>query len=134
MKKLLSVFAFAGLTALVACGPSAEEIAKKEQATKDSIAAVEKARQDSLDAVMKDQARLDSIATATADSIAAAATASAAAPKAKGTPKKKETPKLTPEEKTSNAMEGRRGGTTPTTPADVKKVEEIKEKMNSRRK
>ena len=133
MKKFLSVFAFAGLTALVACGPSAEEIAKKEQATKDSIAAVEKARQDSLDAAMKDQARLDSIATATADSIAAAATASAA-PKSKGTPKKKEAPKLTPEEKTTNAMEGRRGGTTPTTPADVKKVEETKEKMNSRRK
>ena len=70
MKKTLSIFAFAGITLVSACGPSAEELAKKEQATKDSIAAVEKARQDSLDlAMMKAQMTADSIAQADAAAI-----------------------------------------------------------------
>lgn len=51
MKKLI-LFAVAGMLAFTACGPSAEEIAKKEQATKDSIAAaqaaIEQAKADSI--------------------------------------------------------------------------------------
>ena len=70
MKKTLSIFALAGITLVSACGPSAEELAKKEQATKDSIAAVEKARQDSLDAVMKAQMTADSIAQAEVTALA----------------------------------------------------------------
>lgn len=58
MKKLFSVLVVAGMVAIVACGPSAEEIAAKAKAKADSIAAVVTA--DSLKAV------------ATADSIAAA--------------------------------------------------------------
>jgi len=64
MKKTISIFALAGIAFLTACGPSAEELAKKEQATKDSIAAVEKARQDSLDAANKELAMQDSLAAA----------------------------------------------------------------------
>jgi hypothetical protein len=70
MKKTLSIFAIAGIMLVSACGPSAEELAKKEQATKDSIAAVEKARQDSLDSVMKAQMTADSIAQAEASALA----------------------------------------------------------------
>ena len=134
MKKTLSIFALAGITLVSACGPSAEELAKKEQATKDSIAAVEKARQDSLDAAMKAQMTADSIAQAEA---AALAEAEAEAAKTSKSPKKpvvkKDEPKQTKEEKATNAMEGRRGGATSTSPADAKKVEETKKNMNSRR-
>jgi hypothetical protein len=70
MKKTLSIFALAGITLVSACGPSAEELAKKEQATKDSIAAIEKARQDSLDEVMKAQMTADSISQAEAAALA----------------------------------------------------------------
>ena len=70
MKKTLSIFALAGITLVSACGPSAEELAKKEQATKDSIAAIEKARQDSLDVVMKAQMAADSISQAEAAALA----------------------------------------------------------------
>ena len=96
MKKTITIFALAGITFLSACGPSAEELAKKEQATKDSIAAVEKARQDSLDAANKELAMQDSLAAAAkADSLAAAeATAMAAkGSKPKKTVVKKDEPK-----------------------------------------
>jgi hypothetical protein len=75
MKKILSVLAIAGMAALIACGPSAEEkaaaekakqdsIAKaqKELAVADSIAAAEKAKQDSIAAA--EQKKQDSIAAA----------------------------------------------------------------------
>lgn len=76
MKKLFSVLVVAGMVALVACGPSAEEIAAKAKAKADSIAAVVTA--DSLKAV------------ATADSIAAADKAKAIEDSiAKATPVKK---------------------------------------------
>lgn len=49
MKKVLSLIAVAAMTtAFVACGPSKEELEKREQAKQDSIAAVEKAKQDSI--------------------------------------------------------------------------------------
>ncbi len=60
MKKLFSLLVIAGMLAVVACGPSAEEKAAKEKAKQDSIAAAQKAIDDSIAAV------------ATADSIAAA--------------------------------------------------------------
>ena len=45
MKNLFSIVAVAALTtAFVACGPSKEEMEKREQAKQDSIAAVEKAK------------------------------------------------------------------------------------------
>jgi hypothetical protein len=80
MKKVLSVFVIAGMVALIACGPSAEEKAAKEKAKQDSIAKAnkEKAMQDSIAAVEK--AKADSIATAEkakADSIAKAEEAKA---------------------------------------------------------
>ncbi len=129
MKKTLSIFAIAGITLVSACGPSAEELAKKEQATKDSIAAVEKARQDSLElATMKAQMTADSIANAAAINDDASKSSTPNKPAVK-----KDEPKLTQEEKTENAMTGRRGGATSTTPADAKKVEETKDKMQGRR-
>jgi hypothetical protein len=74
MKKLLSLVVVAGLAALVACGPSAEEKAAAEKAKQDSIAKVEKekAMQDSIAAADLMKAKEDSIAKAKQDSIAAA--------------------------------------------------------------
>lgn len=70
MKKVLSIITVAALSAaFVACGPSKEEIEKREKEKQDSIAAVEKAKQ-------------DSIAAAEAEA-AVAAEAAAAAEKAK---------------------------------------------------
>ena len=70
MKKVLSIIAVAALSAtFVACGPSKEEIEKREKEKQDSIAAVEKSKQ-------------DSIAAAEAEA-AVAAEAAAAAEKAK---------------------------------------------------
>ena len=70
MKKVLSIVAVAALSvAFVACGPSKEEIEKREKEKQDSIAAVEKSKQ-------------DSIAAAEAEA-AVAAEAAAAAEKAK---------------------------------------------------
>jgi hypothetical protein len=77
MKKSLSILAFAGMLATVACGPSAEETAAKEKRKQDSIAkadsvaaasvavaaAAEKTKQDSISKAM-DQAKTDSIAMA----------------------------------------------------------------------
>ncbi|MDI1353421.1 MAG: hypothetical protein PSX36_00795 [bacterium] len=49
MKKVLSIVAIAALSvAFVSCGPSKEEMEKREQLKQDSIAAVEKAKQDSI--------------------------------------------------------------------------------------
>jgi hypothetical protein len=80
MKKVFNLVLVAGVLAITSCGPSAEEIAKKEQAAADSVAAVEAAAQhlaDSL-AAAKEQAMADSVAAAraqfVADSTAAAAT------------------------------------------------------------
>lgn len=81
MKKVLSIVAVAAMTtAFVACGPSKEEIEKREQAKQDSIAAVEQAKQDSIAAAaaeaekMAAEANAKRIADSThvADSIAAA--------------------------------------------------------------
>ena len=58
MKKVLSIIAVAALsTAFVACGPSKEEIEKREKEKSDSIAAVEKAKQDSIAAVEAENAK-----------------------------------------------------------------------------
>ncbi len=71
MKKLASLLLVAGMVAFVACGPSAEEKAAMEKAKQDSIDAANKAVQDSI-AMAAEQAKMDSIAKAQADSIAAA--------------------------------------------------------------
>jgi len=56
MKKVLSIIAVAAMTtAFVACGPSKEEIEKRDQMKQDSIAAVEKAKQDSMAAAVAEQ-------------------------------------------------------------------------------
>lgn len=71
MKKLFTVLAVASVTALVACGPSAEEKAKMEQAKQDSIMQVEnanKAAQEAAAMQEKEKAKQDSIAKA--DSLA----------------------------------------------------------------
>lgn len=81
MKKVLTLVAVAGMFSFVACGPSAEEIAAKEKAKQDSIAAVEAAK--AAEEAAKAQAAADSTAAyaaaeeakakATQDSIDAAA-------------------------------------------------------------
>lgn len=59
MKKVLSLIAVAAMsTAFVACGPSKEEMEKREQAKQDSIAAVEKAKQDSIAAAAAEQEKM----------------------------------------------------------------------------
>lgn len=101
MKKVLFVFSAAVLAAMTACGPSAEELAAKEKARQDSIAAVEAMEQARLDSIAAaeamEQARLDSIAAA--DAMAAEAASSKGGSKPKGNtstpkdePKKEETP------------------------------------------
>ena len=116
MKKTITIFALAGITFLTACGPSAEELAKKEQATKDSIAAVEKARQDSLDAANRELAMQDSLAAAAKADSLAAAEAAAKAPKGtkpkktvvkKDEPKKEEPKKEEPKDKFGAASGGK---------------------------
>ncbi len=60
MKKVLSLIAVVAMTtAFVACGPSKEEIEKREQAKQDSIAAVEKAKQDSIAAAAAESDRME---------------------------------------------------------------------------
>lgn len=77
MKKVFTLIVVAGMAALVACGPSAEEKAAAEKAKQDSIAKAqrEQAIADSIAAVEK--AKQDSLANAQkiADSIAKAAEA-----------------------------------------------------------
>ena len=81
MKKVLSIIAVAAMsTAFVACGPSKEEMEKREQLKQDSIAAIEKAKQDSIAAAeaeaakMAEEAAMKAKADSThmADSVAAA--------------------------------------------------------------
>jgi hypothetical protein len=75
MKKLFALLLVAGMVAVVACGPSAEEKRAKEiadsTAQADSIAQVQAA----------EQAKMDSLAKVAADSIAAAAHADSVAKK-----------------------------------------------------
>lgn len=80
MKKVLSLIAVAAMsTAFVACGPSKEEMEKREKEKQDSIAAVEKTKQDSIAAAaaMAEQAAAEAAkrvadSTRMADSVAAA--------------------------------------------------------------
>lgn len=81
MKNTFKLVLLASVFAITSCGPSAEEIAAKEQAVADSIAAVEAKAQavaDSIAAAEAAQFKADSIAAARAqfiaDSTAAAAT------------------------------------------------------------
>lgn len=65
MKKVLSIVAIAALTAgFVACGPSKEEIEKRDKEKADSIAAVEKQKQDSIAAAEAEAARAAEAAAA----------------------------------------------------------------------
>jgi hypothetical protein len=109
MKKLILMAGIIGMFSVVACGPSAEEIAKKEQAKADSIAAVEKEKLDAL-AAEREKAVADSIASAKekaiADSIAMAEEMAAAKKKGvKPAPKKTMEQKVKEEEK--KATKGR---------------------------
>lgn len=75
MKKILSLVLIAGFTALIACGPSAEEKAAAEKARQDSINVVAKMAADSMNAAQAliEKARQDSIMMVLqADSIAKA--------------------------------------------------------------
>ena len=75
MKNVFSMIAVAAFaTAVVACGPSKEEMERREQARLDSIAAVQQAQQDSIAAAMAEQERLAAEAadTTKADTSAAA--------------------------------------------------------------
>jgi hypothetical protein len=65
MKKVLSIVAVAAISAsFVACGPSKEEMEKREQAKQDSIAAVEKAKQDSIAAAAAEAEKMAAEANA----------------------------------------------------------------------
>jgi hypothetical protein len=113
MKKVIYSVAVAATMLIVACGPSAEEIAKKEAARMDSIAKVtadslavieaekQKAIQDSINAAMEKMKQ---------DSILAAEEAAAKKKGGKTKPKpKKEEPKK-PEQGTNTTGAGGRGG------------------------
>lgn len=82
MKKVLTLVAVASISALVACGPSAEEKAAAEKAKQDSIAAVEAAK--AAEEAAKAQAVADSTAAyaAAQEAKAKAAADSAAAAEA----------------------------------------------------
>jgi hypothetical protein len=65
MKKVLSIVAVAAVSAaFVACGPSKEEMEKRDQAKQDSIAAVEKAKQDSIAAAAAEAEKMAAEANA----------------------------------------------------------------------
>lgn len=68
MKKLLTLVIAGGMLAFYACGPSAEEIAAKEKATQDSIAAADAKVAE--EAAAREKAVADSVAVveAAADS------------------------------------------------------------------
>ena len=111
MKKVIYSVAIAATMLIVACGPSAEEIAKKEAARMDSIAKVtadslaiieaekQKAIQDSITAAMEKMKQ---------DSILAAEEAAAKKKGGKTRPKKVEPKK--PEQGTNQTGAGGRGG------------------------
>ncbi len=85
---------FAGLASLTACGPSAEEIAAKEQAYQDSLQQVEQAR---LDEIALEEARI-ALEIAEQERLTAEAEAEAAATLAnskKGTSSKTTTKTVT---------------------------------------
>ena len=64
MKRTLSLIAVGAFaTAVVACGPSKEEMEKREQDKRDSIAAVEQQYEDSLAAAAAAQAASDADTT-----------------------------------------------------------------------
>ena len=90
MKKILSLVLVAGFTALIACGPSAEEKAAAEKARQDSINVVmAQMAADSMNAAqaLLEKARQDSIMMVLqADSIAKAAMVKKPAPKPKAKP------------------------------------------------
>jgi hypothetical protein len=108
MKKL-TVFAVAGIMALTACGPSAEETAKKEQILKDSIAKLEmeskaKATQDSIAKVEEEaKAKAAEMEKMKQDSIAKAEEEAKAKKGAKPKPTMKEQKK----EEAKKATQGR---------------------------
>ena len=104
MKKVFALLLVAGMFAVVSCGPSAEEKAKAEQATKDSLAQIATTA-DSLAKVAAEQATADSLkAVATADSIKAAEEAGAKGAKGAKTVAKKETKKETVGTKVDKAV------------------------------
>ena len=70
MKKVFTLIVAASVISLVACGPSAEELAKKAQAVKDSLEKVQKTA-DSLAEVAKIKEDSAAAAQKVADSIAA---------------------------------------------------------------
>ena len=78
MKKTIALLLAAGIVSFYACGPSAEEIAAREKAVADSIAAVDAAKKAEEEAKMKAEAEAKAAeaaaaaAKATADSIEAA--------------------------------------------------------------
>lgn len=113
MKKVLTLVAVAGMFSFVACGPSAEEIAAKEKAKQDSIAAVEAAQ------AAEEAAKLEAEAKekATQDSIAAAQAAQAAEEAKKA------------EEEAAKAKKG--SGKKTSTPTE-KKAEEVKKVTGGR--
>lgn len=77
MKKVLTLVAVASISALVACGPSAEEKAAKEKAQHDSVAAYDSIQ--AANAAAKEKAMADSTAAYAADQAAKAAADSTAA-------------------------------------------------------
>ena len=94
MKKILSLLTIAAFTAIVACGPSAEEKAAADKARQDSIDQANAAQMaaDSTQRAMDEKHRMDSIAMKnTQDSIAMAD--SMAAAKKAGKPKTAAKPK-----------------------------------------
>ena len=105
MKKLLTLVIAGGMLAFYACRPSAEEIAAKEKATQDSIAAADamaaeaaaakaKAIQDSTDAANAKAAE-EAAAKAKQDSIDAAAAKKGGKPKTMEQKTKEEAKKAT---------------------------------------
>lgn len=113
MKKSFLTVAIAGLMLVVACGPSAEEIAAEKKRVEDSIAAVRAAEEAAKKAAEEEAARKaaeEAEAKRIQDSIAAAeaAAAEAKAKKSSGGAKKAPAPAPTP----APANPGGRGGAT----------------------
>jgi translation initiation factor IF-2 len=109
MKKLLFV-AIATTFSLVACGPSAEEIAAKAKAAADSVAAVVAAQAEAEAA--KVQAAADSVANVAkmeAEKVAAEAAAAAEAANAKKPAPKKIVPKTTEQKINQEAKKATNG-------------------------
>ena len=112
MKKLIYTIAALVTFSLVACGPSAEELAKKEQMRLDSIAQVEA---EVARVAAEESARLAEEAKQKAiqDSITMADEAAAAAAAKKGGSKAKPKP-TTPAKDPSQVGDLKKGGGTPT--------------------